>query len=225
MISIRKDFALKYFLVVLLSIYIAGCKGQTEQTSSKYIIPDSIYSFFPNSSQKDKNIDLDIIVTNANDIAAPYFSTEFAVTFLIEIYKYNDPNTLIKTQRELEFNSEQTMASESKDYFIIGSERELISRYDSITLASNYSRVKDNDLILNFHETLNENNKFYAATTICGLPKGYTILLLKSGNKYVMPEKYKTQWSILPDNLKHGYRSGVAFKYGDPFMIFWVVTW
>jgi len=50
-------------------------------------------------------------------------------------------------------------------------------------------------------------------------------LVLKSGSNFILPQDRLYEWSVLPDNLKHGYRSGVAFKEDEPYIIYWVVAW
>jgi len=99
-----------------------------------------------------------------------------------------------------------------------------LKAYDSLQLQDYYTRLKDK-VILSFKESFNDMPFLYDSTTISGLPVGYEILVLKSGNKFVLPEDYLYEWSILPENLKHGYRSGVAFKEGEPYIIYWLVAW
>jgi hypothetical protein len=65
----------------------------------------------------------------------------------------------------------------------------------------------------------------YDSTTTCGLPVDYNILTLKSGNEFVLPEKYLYDWAVLPQKIKHGYRCGVAFKEDEPYIFYWVVAW
>ena len=58
-----------------------------------------------------------------------------------------------------------------------------------------------------------------------GFPMGYEVLLLKKGCNFVLPKDYLYDWSVLPDNLKHGYRSGIAFKEEDSYIIYWAIAW
>jgi hypothetical protein len=57
------------------------------------------------------------------------------------------------------------------------------------------------------------------------LPESYNILILKTNYKNVLDAKYTYTWDLLPERLKHGYTSGVAFNQIDPYIIYWVVVW
>lgn len=51
------------------------------------------------------------------------------------------------------------------------------------------------------------------------------IYVIKYGNENLLKNDYAYNWSILPERLKHGYTSGVAFNQIDPYIIYWVVVW
>jgi len=218
---------LKSYLFTLLSISMIGCSGQGNDISigKKYSIPDSLYSFFSDSLIKFDHANLLFYSTNAVITDIPYTPMEFEITYLTKIYKYTDTGDFSQFQKEYQSLSLKSIKSEGSDYFIIGSERDMVAKYDTAILKNKYNHFKETNLIINFYELFNRIEQFYDSNTICGLSKGYTILVLKSGNEYIMPEKYKTEWQILPDKIKHGYRSGVAFKGGKPYIIYWVVAW
>lgn len=155
----------------------------------------------------------------------PYDPIEFEVSYLSNIYKCNHLMSLNKLILEYKSLSLSSINTESENYFIIGSESDMLKLYDSIYLKNKYQKYKESILILSFHEIFKDFFMLYDSTTICGLPKGYEILVLKSGKDYVLPKKYKTEWSILPPEIKHGYCSGVAFKEGEPYIIYWAVAW
>lgn len=218
----------KLFIFVLLSFFLIGCNGQQHKKNieeQKYTIPDSIYSFFPDGSNRFCKMKIESIATAAEENNIPYFATEFAISFISKIYINSDIEDISKFQKEYKSLAKNIIKSESSDYFIIGSERELVTKYDTVTLKNKYQKFYGTELIINFHEILNRTEKFYDSTTTCGLPKGYIVLVLKSGNDYIMPEKYRTEWKILPENIRHGYRSGVAYKDDEPYIIYWVVSW
>ncbi len=225
--SIVKYQVLKCCIFVLLCISMSGCSGQRSDisTGKKYSIPDSLFSFFSDSLMKFEHANLLLYSTNAEIMDIPYTPREFEITFLSKIYKYTDTGDFSKCLKEYQSLSLKSIKSENNDYFIIGSERDMVAKYDTTILKNMYIHFNETNLIINFHELFNRTEQFYDSTTICGLPKGYTILIIKSGNEYIMPEEYKTEWQILPDKIKHGYRSGVAFKDGEPYMIYWVVAW
>ena len=78
---------------------------------------------------------------------------------------------------------------------------------------------------MNFHGILNDETKFFDSTTLCGLSSDYEILILQRGERYVLPEKYKTEWHLMPDNIKHGHLSGVAYSDNNFYIVYWAVAW
>ncbi len=195
--------------------------GQLPEES--YIIPDTLYSFFSEHlNNKSKPI---TYVTNAGDTDLPYFAEEFAVTFIVKVYMCRNTSCFASIKRDFTDNKTHEFKSEEGGYFVIGSERDILNGYDTLSLKEQYMNHQNIPLVLNFHEIFKEKQDFYDKTTVCGLPKDYEILVIKSGNEYVLPEKYKYNWSVLPDKLKHGYSSGVAFNKTEPYIIYWVVAW
>ncbi|HOF16282.1 MAG TPA: hypothetical protein PLF32_09015 [Bacteroidales bacterium] len=164
------------------------------------------------------------ISENAEKTEIPFKAIFFTGYEIIEAYQCENKEFLQQLQEEYSSKSLFVVKSEDKDYFVISSERELLKAYDSLQLQDYYTRLKDK-VILSFKESFNDMPFLYDSTTISGLPVGYEILVLKSGNKFVLPEDHLYEWSILPENLKHGYRSGVAFKEGEPYIIYWLVAW
>ncbi len=191
-----------------------------------YVIPDSLFLFFPdnNKSIKYENLNIIKISENAEKTEIPFKAIFFTGYEIIEAYQCENKEFLQQLQEEYSSKSLFVVKSEDKDYFVISSERELLKAYDSLQLQDYYTRLKDK-VILSFKESFNDMPFLYDSTTISGLPVGYEILVLKSGNKFVLPEDHLYEWSILPENLKHGYRSGVAFKEGEPYIIYWLVAW
>lgn len=189
-----------------------------------YVISDSLFFFFPDKSNKYVPLKIAIIFENVERTEIPLCLSEFDPAKLVEAYQCENKEFLQQLQEEYSSKSLFVVKSEDKDYFVISSERELLKAYDSLQLQDYYTRLKDK-VILSFKESFNDMPFLYDSTTISGLPVGYEILVLKSGNKFVLPEDHLYEWSILPENLKHGYRSGVAFKEGEPYIIYWLVAW
>ena len=222
----KNIISISIFLVCLIN---CSCQNRNNSINKNYqehyIIPDSLYSFFPKESFGKNNFNLIFHSTNAKKNNLPYFKEEFAVTELVTIYKCND---------KLKFDSLKNIymgehicqfLSGERNYFIIGSERDMLNLYDSLLLKKKYQIIDLKGFIINLHKILKEEPIFYDSTTTCGLRKQYKILVLKSGDKYILPDKYKYEWSILPNKIKHGYRSGVAYKDSEPYLIYWVVAW
>lgn len=221
----------KIVYIFIAVVFITSCtNGQNEnnkksQTKEVYLIPDSLYSFFPNNPDEYKGIKLNTLVTNAEEIDLPYSKQEFAITYLTKVFMYTDTSYFVKKKKELLNLSIKKFNSIDTNYFIIGSERYLLKRYDTLDLKEKYFNIDDSYLMMDFHSIFNNNKDFHSEFTICDLPEDYKILILKSGNEYVLPEKYRNSWEILPEKLKHGYISGAALKEAESIMIYWVVAW
>lgn len=200
-------------------------KAQNRDRSG-YVIPDSIFSFFPDFSSNFKGFELIVMTENALKSEFPLILSEFDPVKIVETYQCNTENSQI-LENQYYKQALFTISSQDSNYFVIGSERELLKRYDSLRLKEKYFRNSKPAIIFYFNEVFNKKQHPFTGdtSTICGLPKDFEILVLKSGNEYVLPQDHFYDWSILPKGLRHGYRSGVAFKKRGTYIIYWVVAW
>lgn len=227
----------KVLIILIVGLTLSSCiftpEGRKRKVFSDqlkrrkdYVIPDSLYSFFPNNV-KDynyKSMELGFTIENFWGKGGGrlwYFSE----SSLVEVYICYDDKVKKQLIERLRQQSLGSINSEDRNYFIIRSENDLFNEYDTLQLDSLYRLSEEQPLIADFKTFLDFKDALYSAETICGLPTGYKILTLKSGNKKVLPKEYLYDWSILPDEIKHGYRCGVAFKEGEPYLIYWVVAW
>ncbi|MEI6348712.1 MAG: hypothetical protein WCP69_12265 [Bacteroidota bacterium] len=209
-----------------------SCSGQksvntSSQSSSKqgkYYIPDTIYNFFPNTTNSATSNKLVFESTNSEEVELPYFCDEFAVSYIAKIYEFSDKDFFDSLKNAYLAKSIFKSNTENNNYKIIGSEREMLNLYDTVIL-KNYFQNYQNPLILNFHDILKLEPSFSDSTTICGIEKGYKILVLNSGSNFVLPDKYRCEWYILPSRLSHGFSSGVAINEIKLSIIYWVVAW
>lgn len=212
-----------FILAFFVGVINCSCQNKNSIKNESYEIPDSLFSFFPNENVKDNDYALSFFVENAKKMEYPYIPEEFEITYIVKGYCFK--TNLIKNTA-LQYFSHNTLkkfTADSDNFFLIGSERELLNQYDSITLKSKF--VENQELIPNFHELVQNEKNIYNSHTLCGLSNEYKIWLLKSGNNYVLPKEYKYEWSLLPEKIKHGYRSGLAFTENDLCIIYWVVVW
>lgn len=219
-----------YVLIAMICLNSCMSNQQKDRNSAgiqlheeNYIIPDTLCSIFQNySNKKSKPL---ISITNAGDTDLPYFAEEFVITYIVKGYEYQD--TAWFTQSEKSLLEKGTLGIEpGKDgYFIIGSERDMLSSFDTIRLKEQYQNHLNTPLVLNFHEIFKEKQNLYDKTTTSGLPDDYKILIVKSGNEYVLPEKYRYDWQLLPEKIRHGYTSGIAYSKKEKSIIYWVVAW
>lgn len=227
---------MKYiFLICVLIIQINSCFNRQHRISNaekksisgnselNIYIPDSIYSFFPRTKDK---AELLFASTNAENIDITYSPAEFDVAYLIKVYKYNKANQFKSEVKTLSQNSISTFGCQSNQYFIIESERELSKHYNNKTLRGKYIYHQDSsNIIFSFKSVFNRMQELQDTTTICGLKKDFKIHVMKQGKKYILPDKHKYNWPILPEKIKHGYSSGVAYNEKELIVIFWAVAW
>ena len=188
-----------------------------------YAIPDSLFSFFPNKSVEYKYLAIEEIIENATNTKVSYEPYLFITYKIVEVYQCENIELLQSLIQKYRQQSIFSVKSESSDYFSISSEIELLKKYDTLQLQENL-KVK-NIVSLSFKDVFYNNSVLYDSATICGLPTGYEILVLKSGSDFVLPPDYLYEWLILPENLRHGYRNGVTFKENELYIIYWVVAW
>ena len=207
----------------VLNIFSCGAKYK-DTTIKKYIIPDSIFQFFPSKQQH--NLKLIFTSDNAEKIDAKYFSTEFVITYICEVYQFKDLNETRKIESIYQSISLNTINISDSNYFVIGSERDLCARFDSLMLKKSYSKFHSNlNLVPNFGEMIDLSSLLLNSTALSDLNYEYKLYILKSGNKFILPEKYKTEWNLLPCQIKHGYQSGVAINYNLRNLIYWTMAW
>ena len=200
---------------------------ETQLIRDNYVIPDSLFSFFPNDSELYD--DLNVMMIRTTNIGKSenhsYIAMNFSISSLLEIFQ-SDNNELLepltsKYKRQALFSTR----SEKSNYFILDSERELLKMYDTLILKNEYLEHCKDPLIFRLSKRDELPSFLFDSTTVCGLPSGYEILVLKSGNEIVLPESHIYKWPLLPECIKHGYRSGVAFKENEPYIIYWVIAW
>lgn len=216
--------------VLIAIIFLSSCLSNQQKDSAKiqmhegnFIIPDTLCAFFQEySNEKSKPI---ISVTNAGDTDLPYFAEEFVITYIVKGFSCQDTAWFTQLRESLTSKGALGIKSGEDDYFVIGSERDMLSSFDTITLREQYQNHSNIPLVLNFHEIFKETQNLYDKTTISGLPRDYEILIVKSGNEYILPEKYKFDWNLLPESIKHGYASGVAYSKNELSILYWIVAW
>lgn len=214
------------FLCFIFIIGITNCSCTNNRVENKdiYNIPDSLFQFFPNKDETYKTFNLWALTENAQKTDLPYFTEEFAIQSILKVYSCKSEKIRMHTLDSLIKKSLYIVSTDDSDnYFMIGSERDISNKYDSIMLRDKF--YETDKIIPYFHELVKEMTDIYDPNTNSGLPKGYKVGVLKSGNHYVLPDKYKYNWSKLPDEIKHGYISGIAYKEDKPYIIYWVVAW
>lgn len=220
----------KKILLLLLFLSLVSCqetKRKNEVTENvfseqqiKYDIPDSLYSFFP----KEYNENLMLLSYNADSSDEVVIPTQFDILYLIKAYSFSDQSlsdSLLKKYKKIALNF---IRAESNDYHIIDSESQLLDFMGDTLVKQNFKGMNIYNTIPCF-EHYCKSTPLYNPVNKCGLQNGYIISVLKAGNKFVLPEKYKYKWEMLPQKMQHGYLSGVAYNELTPYIIYWVIAW
>lgn len=203
-------------IVFLHALMLTNC-GSPHIRSS--IIPDSLYYFFPNG---DKNLSL-LYSSNNSEIVIQDLQY-FDPYIIIEVYKikdnYDETKQKYKTLANTVINSADTI------YHSLESQYELEKKYSKETLLNIYKDYDEKILIYPIGERLKDfDSVLYNQKTVSNLPLNFDLYIFKSGLDNVMVSAPGSSWDILPDKLKHGYNSGVAFNDTDPYIIFWALAW
>lgn len=217
---------IKITIVILITFNFFSCNGKNNVVSNKnYIIPDSIFDFFADTEEM-TNSRLIYSSDNAEKTDGYYFSTEFVITHICKAYKIKDPEEIIKIESIYQSKSLNVINTNSNDYFIIGSQRDMNMKFDTALINKNYSKFHSiNNIIPNFNEMIDLSSQLLSSKTLSGLADDYKVYILKSGSKFILPKKYKTEWSLLPKHIKHGYQSGLAISYNHTCVIYWAIAW
>lgn len=217
-------------LILCILIINISCSQNQKQNQSfiyhyihqkfNYVIPDSLYDFFPKESNKVK---LYFIIENAQYTDIPFYNLEYGPVYILKGYEYLNKHKLNKTLEKLNKDALYKFISTDTNYFVIASERNIFSKFDTAYIIKEY--LTDKLLIPGFFDIVYYADYLYDSITKCGLKPGYEIVVLKLGYEYVLPEKYKVDWDLLPDSKKHGYMSGIAYTKLNNEIIYWVMAW
>lgn len=210
-------------LVFAIAIFLPSCSNQSkEELTKNLMLPDSLYSHFPRNNT---NLKLESETTNAKKTDLPYFAEEFETTFLLKVYEYKDKSVLKNMAKYIANPSIKRINSLDTNYIVIGSERDLFNRFDNETLNLMWKNNETSNLLPDFTEILNERRDLLSSITLCGLSEDFELYIIKSGSDYVLPEKYRYEWNVLPQKERHGYSSGVAMNKKKRNLIYWTIAW
>ncbi|WP_029906646.1 hypothetical protein [Prevotella sp. 10(H)] len=212
-----------YILICLFCFQFCTPKNKNNIKEDSLVIPDSLYSFYPIKESSDFT-GSSYIETNARKKSgnekAPIFIESYYIRAQLPSSRYSY-NKLVKEYRDCAIDS---LMLTDDNYFIVRNEEDLFNIYDTLFLKEKYQKSKY--ILPSFSGyTESRHRKSQGNLSICGLPTDYEILIMKSGRDFVLPEYMKYNWSILPDGLKHGYTSGVAYRTPDDMIIYWCVAW
>jgi hypothetical protein len=227
-------------LSFLIIIHLISCSKINRQEKTYYelqveinnnilnrqniVIPDSLFCFFPQESDSEFMTKTTTKISNIyrfDSLQIKYF----APSNYLSQYFCNNESVFNAIVEKLKNNSIAKTKIDSNDYMLITNQNTLFSIFDTLQLKTKYQKYKDKVFVPDFATDKRYPVKESDTLTLCGLPSTSEILLLKSGNDFVLPEDLYYNWDILPEDIRHGYRAGVAFKQNELYLIYWVVAW
>jgi hypothetical protein len=197
---------------------------------SQIAIPDSLCVHFP-QKQYLEGLSLSSISNAAGyrtQISEPM--RNFEAAYLIEVYE-NLGSQKVSIKKLIDKYKKMAMDSirpADNRYFIMAEEKELFLMHSRKELKEEYQQAISKYILPLFYIQMRGMKGLnYCSSTLCGLPEDYNILILKSGRNYVLPENdsWKFDWYILPEQMKHGYTSGIAYGEADSALIYWCIAW
>lgn len=189
-----------------------------------YVIPDSLFSFFPDETTRNNFLNIDGISTNAMGCGDTIFHRSiFEPLIIVEYYKFEDFNAIEHLVQNYHSQSVFSTFSNNDDYFALDSERELMLYWDTLQIREDVKNKKN--IIPSFKTIFKDDSVLNSETNVVGLKDGFKILVLKQGNDLVIQEHCTSLWAVLPENFVHGYSSGVAYSEEALYIIYWVMAW
>lgn len=207
-----------YLLFILVCFTACGqTHNNNVETACRNPIPDSICCFFPSD---------EIIYTSKLlplGLSQKCTNPSVCCKYLLVVSKDNLDFDNIMDYAEK--HSIQKMCDTSK--LVILKDRDFDKREQ---LDSSYINAQITNIIPDFrmgsvYEPDNVDSLWVDSTTLMGLSDGYTLFVIKSGDTFVLDDKWDCHRMWLPSHLQHGYRSGIAINPNNEYVIFWCVAW
>lgn len=222
-----KNSLLVYCIIIFILFLFTNCFRQNRSfTLESSIFPDSIQSFFTVdfAEAEVREIGTNALLDDIKDDKSEKFNTYYQY----HIYSFIDSLSFETAKKSLENYPSNSYDTVSKTVFPIGSEWELLNRFDSAYIKHNYQNLTLNQLVPFFCDMFSMEDDWYSSDT-SGCLKDYIVInVLKSGSKKLIDfESFgKTNdWELLPVQLKHGYLLGVSINSKDKEIMYWVTTW
>lgn len=212
-----------YLLSILFCFQFCSWQNKDFIKESDLEIPDSLYSFYP-KKESSGFTGSGYIETNARRKYGydkiSFFTDAYYIKAQLPSSRYSY-NKLIKESRE---NAIDSLELTDDKYFIVRNQEDLFAIYDTLFLREKYQH---SEYILPYFGGYTEarHRNGYQPLSICGLPDDFKIIILKSGRNFVLPVYKKYDWDILPQKVKHGYTSGVAYRTPNDMIVYWCIAW
>lgn len=216
----------KYVLMLQIMNFVfclASCQNIHKSAffQNDYVIPDSVFHEFDTI----KHFTLIGMGGNVVDRQYPYFTDEFELLYRWKVYQCKDSDQMQRFQNQC-LRSATYVVNQNDSLFVsFSNERSLRSEYDTIMLERLFENVPDcGHLIPNFKHICDflsngpKHSRFSQDSIV--------FCVMKFGDGFILPQDYEYNWDLLPDRIKHGYNSGVAFDKNTTNRVYcWTIAW
>lgn len=208
---------------LILCTFLSNCKTQNVDEEYSYkniLIPDSLFKFYPKELD---NLKKDIYSSNAfkdNDTFVPFF--DYSCFYYLKSYQLKYIEVFNKFFQSFRGNIIDSIDIVNDNYSVIGTQFDIEKQLgDSMNLL-NYQNFNKNKILFSFNDCLFQTSPL---ETMCGLNKTYKMYILMKGYEFVLPQKYYSDNTFLPEGYRHGYLSGVAYSIEEQKIIYWTCAW
>lgn len=209
--------------IVNLAFCFASCQNVWKSTFFKtnYVIPDSVLYEFDTI----KHFTLIEMGGDVVDHQYPYFTDEFELLYRWKVYQCNDSGQMQRFRKQCLRSAVYVVNPNDSLFLTFENERSLKFEYDIVMLDSLFENILDCGHLLpnfkNIFDFLSNGTKLYRFS-----PDSIVFCVMKYGDRFILPKDYEYNWNLLPDRIKHGYNSGVAFdKHTQDCFYSWTIAW
>ena len=194
--------------IIYLILCSASCQNLHKSSFFKndYVIPDSVFYDFDTI----KNFSLIEMGGDIIDRQYPYFTDEFELLCRWKVYQCKDSSQMQRFLNQCLQSAAYVVDPNDSLFFRFDNERFLKFEYDTVMLDSLFKNTLDcGHLIPNFnniYDFRSNTTKHYRYS-----PDSIVFYVMKYGNGFILPQDYEYSWDLLPERIRHGYNSGVAF--------------
>ncbi|MCQ2275514.1 MAG: hypothetical protein MJZ87_01000 [Bacteroidales bacterium] len=214
----------KYTLMLhMICLIICSVSCQNLHKSSylikDYVIPDSVFYDFDTIT----HFSLIEMGGDIIDRQYPYFTDEFELLYRWKVYQCKDSSQLKRFQNQCIQSAVYVVTLPDSLFFTFDNERSLKSEYDTVILESLFENIPNcGHLIPDFNyiiDLLSNGTKQFSLDSM-------VFYVIKFGDCFILPKDYEYNWSLLPNKIRHGYNSGIAFDKKTPDVIYsWSIAW
>lgn len=186
-----------------------------------YIIPDSLFSFFPSDSNTLDLLECKMISQNASkhlDLHVDGF-TPFSI---VELYETKNISTVREIIDRYMPKALSVVDAGDTSYNALMAHYLVYNKYNVLSIRNLYN---PDGPIVPYFEDVKEQCGMGCEETKCELIPGTMIITLMRGNDCLLDSLYRYNEPELPQNIRHGYRSGIAAHPDSCYIFYWTIIW